>query len=171
MSTKKSIAISLRQLKRQTSSLATLNCALALDKAHENRSFQELVQSPVSVLQGIGPKHTLHWQQLRCHSIYDLAHYKPYRFCKAVQILAATEVPDGRLENAVMNIYKGLDKESQSQSLQELLKCSPQVLFGVSETTEKTLNSLGVHSIKDMANLKYCQWAEAILIAAEFEQI
>jgi hypothetical protein len=87
----------------------------------------------------------------------------------AIQTLAETE--RGRLETAVMNIDKGLDKEYEKQSLQEILKAHVHCLQGISEQkAAEVWKHLGVVTVQDLANRKYFRWAQAVVTAAKFEQ-
>ena len=70
-----------------------------------------------------------------------------------------------------MNINKAVDKSYESKSLKELADAPVDALQGVSENDAKLLlEAFNVKTIKDLANLKYVKWAQAIVFLAETEQ-
>jgi hypothetical protein len=149
-----------------------LNCGRALVKAAEVSNFKDLCQQPATTLQGIGPKHGAKLQQVGLHTIQDLANYRFFHLAAAIQTLAETEQEGGRLELAVMNMDKGLDKDHEKQSFQEILKSPVHCLQGISEQKAADVwKPLGVVTVQDLATLKYFRWAQAIVTAAKFEQI
>mmetsp|Transcript_21893 Transcript_21893/g.28340 ORF Transcript_21893/g.28340 Transcript_21893/m.28340 type:complete len:203 (+) Transcript_21893:242-850(+) len=149
----------------------TLNCNKALKKGDEAVSFKELIESkPVTSLQGIGPKHEAQLEALKLRTIADLANYKFFHLARSIQTLAQVEEAGERLEHATMNLDKGLDKAFESMSLNEVCKAPASALSGLSDIAGETLKQLGVKTVDDLAQWKYCKWAEAIQVAAKYEQ-
>lgn len=153
-----------------TTSPRQLNCAFALDKEHERFSFRELTECSTSALQGIGPVHQEQLQSLKLKTIQDLANYRFYHLAKAIHTLAQTEETGGRMEDAAMNLNKGLDKAYETKSFTDLLDAPVEALQGISEASGANLKALGAGTIGDLAMLKYCKWAEAIVTASKFEE-
>lgn len=151
--------------------LATFNINKALKKAEEGDSFQDLTKQPVTTLQGIGPKHAEELESLSLKTIEQLANYKFFHLARSLTTLAASEEVDGRSDDSVMNFNKGIDKECQDLPLSQLIEQPTHALKGIHpDTSGQTFQSLGVKTIKDLASFKYCQRAEAIVVAARFEE-
>ena len=148
----------------------TLNCAQALIKAHEGESFSNISKQDVTALQGIGPKHQEQLHRLRLKTVADMANYKFYHLAKAITVLAETENEEGRLPESVMNINKGIDKAHEKQSFKQLVDAPVAALQGISEASGETFKLLGVATIGDLGRLKYCRWAEAMQVAAKYEE-
>ncbi len=70
-----------------------------------------------------------------------------------------------------MNINKAVDKAYETKTLKELLKCPVSALQGVSDNDAKLLKeAFGIDNIKELAELKYIKWAQAIAVLAEKEE-
>ncbi len=70
-----------------------------------------------------------------------------------------------------MNINFALDKAYETKPLQELVDAPVAALQGVSEGDAELLKkAFNVKTIKDLANLKYIKWAQAIVTLAETEE-
>ena len=165
--------VSCRSLSKKAAAAGphALNCAKVLSKGDAGgKHFSDLIQLPVHDLQGIGPKHENELKQLGIKTIENLANYKFFHLARSIVTLAETEVENGRLEDAVMNIDKGVDKAYEQMSFNDIKKQPVQALLGISEEAGLTFKLLGVSTVADLANFKYCRWAEAIVTAAKFEQ-
>ena len=69
-----------------------------------------------------------------------------------------------------MNINKAVDKAYENKSFKELADSPVDALQGVSEGDAKLLKeAFNVKTIKDLANLKYVKWAQAIIVLADTE--
>jgi len=70
-----------------------------------------------------------------------------------------------------MNINKCVDKALEKKTLKELVNAPVSALQGVSEGDEELLKkAFNVKTVKDLANLKYVKWAQAICTLAEGEE-
>jgi len=85
-------------------------------------------------------------------------------------ILAETEEMDGRADGSMMNVNKGLDKDSENLPLSDIVQLPVHALQGLTEPKAEVFAQLGVKTIQDLGNFKYCQWAEAMATAAKFEE-
>jgi hypothetical protein len=69
-----------------------------------------------------------------------------------------------------MNINKALDKAYETKPLKEVADAPVDALQGVSENDAKLLKeAFNVKTIRDLANLKYVKWAQAIVTLADTE--
>ena len=70
-----------------------------------------------------------------------------------------------------MNINKGVDKAYETKSFAEIADSPVDALQGVSENDAKLLlEAFNVKTVRDLAQLKYVRWAQAIVTAAEIEE-
>lgn len=147
-----------------------LNINFSLIKAEEGKKFSELRDHPVMTLQGIGPKHSKELEQLGLRTIQQMADYKFFHLAKAIQTMAALEEAGNRSETSEMNLNRGLDKAFETYALRDLLEQPVDALQGLTPAAGETLASLGVKNIENLANFKYCHWAEAIATAGKFQE-
>lgn len=150
-----------------------LNVNNALKKADEGLYFNDLAgpQSPVTTLQGIGPKHAQGLESLGLDSMEKLANCKFFHLARSLVTLAATEEDGGRAEASTMNVNKGLDKEYEHFPLRDLIRLPVHALQGISEAKGEVWTSLGVKTVEDLAEFKYCKWAEALTVVAKYEEV
>lgn len=148
----------------------TLNVSKCVDKAHEGKTFKQIVKLNPGALQGLkeGVADEM-LASLGVKTIKDLAKWRHYRLAKAIAVLAATEVEGKRLEGCTANINSGVDKAFEGSSLSQLLDAPPSALQGLAPWTDTTLEKLRIKSVKDLSKWKFARWAEALVIAAEFE--
>ena len=138
-------------------------------KKDEGRHFADLANDSIATLDGIGPHATAVLDALGVQTIRELAHYKYFLLSRALVTLAETEVENKRPPNSVMNIDKGVDKQHETLSLKEIIKSPVHVLEGLTDKAQDLLKQLGVKTVQDLGQLKYCRWAEAIVEVAKFE--
>lgn len=70
-----------------------------------------------------------------------------------------------------MNINKALDKAYETKSLKEIADAPVDALEGISAGDAELLQkAFNVKTIRDLANLKYVKWAQAIVTLSETEQ-
>ena len=149
----------------------TLNISTAIMKDDEGKHFTDLVTAEVSTMQGIGPKATEVAAELKLNTIEDLAHYKYFKWARAIATLAETEVEGDRPDGSMMNINKMVDKIYERKSLKEIVEAPVAALQGVSDAAGSLLAELHVHTVGDLAAFKYCRYAEAIVQAAQYEDV
>jgi len=148
----------------------TFNFNQAVDKAHEGKSFTELLELPPSALQGLAERVDPLFARLHIKTIKDLASWKYYHIAKAIAYLGQTEEPNKRSEGAESNLNEALDKEWETKTFAEILDAPLGAFQGVGDVTEEILGEIrGLKTIRDLANWKYCQWAEAIKTLAQYE--
>mmetsp|Transcript_10327 Transcript_10327/g.12415 ORF Transcript_10327/g.12415 Transcript_10327/m.12415 type:complete len:185 (+) Transcript_10327:72-626(+) len=145
----------------------TLNISEAVMKEDEGKHFSTLAESPISTLQGIGPKATEVLEAIGCKTVEDLATYKYFLLARALSTLAETEVAGDRPSDSVMNVDKAVDKEYESKSLKEIAEAPISALQGLTTKADELLGGLGVKTIADLGSLKYCKWAESIVLLGE----
>jgi hypothetical protein len=149
----------------------TFNVNKALDKAHETKTFNEILDLPPSALQGLAESADAKLAKMKIHTIRDLGNWKFYKISRAIVALAATEEEGKRDPAGNANLNHALDKAYEVKSLAEIVEAPISALSGLAEWVDEEVHSFrpAIKSISDLAVWQYCQWAEAIIILAEFE--
>lgn len=149
-----------------------LNANGALTAYESNSHFVDLVDAPVTVLEGIGMHSGLSLKTLGCETVRELANYKYFKLARALTVLAKAELPGKRPKDSVMNVDEAVIKGFEEKSLSEIVEAPIHALQGLSESgAERSLESLGVRTINELAEFVHCQRAEAIVEAAEYEHV
>ena len=71
----------------------------------------------------------------------------------------------------MMNVNKMVDKAYETKTLKEIVEAPAAALQGLSDAAGELLDDLGVKTVGDLAAFKYCRWAEAIITAAQYEDV
>ena len=88
---------------------------------------------------------------------------------KAITYLSTTS--DGkRAEGSKFNIDKAVMAGFEAKTLNEIVGAPLATLQGLSEEKAEHLSVLHVHTIKELADLNYAHWAEAIVELAQYEE-
>mmetsp|Transcript_15376 Transcript_15376/g.33612 ORF Transcript_15376/g.33612 Transcript_15376/m.33612 type:complete len:185 (-) Transcript_15376:131-685(-) len=148
-----------------------MNISEAVMKADEGRNLTDIAGESIHVIQGIGPMSEKILEAMGVKTVKDLATYKYFIMARAIKVLAETETEGGRPEGSVMNIDHAVDKDFESKSLTELLEAPLSALEGLTEKADDLLGELHCKTIGDLADLKYCKWAEAIVELAKVEEL
>mmetsp|Transcript_47199 Transcript_47199/g.65512 ORF Transcript_47199/g.65512 Transcript_47199/m.65512 type:complete len:203 (-) Transcript_47199:215-823(-) len=149
----------------------TMNISEAIMKGDEGKHFNDLKDADVTVLQGIGQFSAGVLEHLGVKTVSDMATYKFFLLARSIKTLAATETKDGRLEGSVMNVDNAVDKEWEAKSLREIVDAPTEALQGISKGACELLESLGCKTVGDLAEFKYCLWAESIVTISSFEEM
>jgi hypothetical protein len=147
-----------------------LNCNGAVMKADEGKHLAELAKAPITTMQGIGEVHAKVLDHLGIKTVEQLAKYKYFLMARGLKTLAEVEVKDGRVPDSVMNVDHAIDKEDESKSFVEMIESPIRVIEGLTKDAEDLFKHLGVKTVGDLADFKYCRWAEAIVELAKYEE-
>jgi nucleotidyltransferase/DNA polymerase involved in DNA repair len=147
-----------------------LNCNKAVMKADEGKHLKELAQAPIEALQGIGKVHGDVLKHLGVETVMELATYKYFLMARGLKTLAEVEEKGKRHADSVMNVDHGIDKAEESKSFTEMVESPIHIIEGVTTDAEELFKTLGVKSVGDLAEFKYCRWAEAIVEMAKYEE-
>jgi RecG-like helicase len=148
----------------------TMNVSECLMKGDEGKHFKDMCDAEVSTLQGIGEVSSEVLEKLKIKTVSELARYKFFVIARSIKTLSETETKDGRLKGSVMNIDKAVDKAYESKSLKEIVDAPIAALQGISSEAGELLEKLHVKTVGDLAEFKYCRWAESIVAIAEYEE-
>lgn len=143
----------------------TLNCSLALMKDKEGLHLADITD--IADIQGIGPHSEEALKSLGVKTVKELATYKFFLLARALTTMAETEKEGDRPKDSVMNVDKAVDKDYENKTLTEIVAAPVSALEGLTEAADVLLKKLGVKTIGDLGNLKYCRWAEAIVLLGE----
>merc|ERR1712137_370288 len=149
----------------------TFNMNKALDKAHETKSFKQILELPPSALQGLAERADAKFAKMHIKTIADLGNWKFYKIAKAVAALADTEEENARNAEGESNLNSALDKAWETKTFAEMMKAPLSALQGLAEWVDDELEDLrpAPKTVEDLANWKYCRWSEAFITLAEYE--
>ena len=146
-----------------------MNLDHAVVKKDEDHTLTDIASQNIQALQGIGLKKDAVLEALNLKTVKDLGKYKYFKIARAIKTLADRE--GKRPAGSAMNIDHALVKEHSTKSFQELLKAPLSALEGFTDKAAILLSEMGVKTIGDLADFKYCKWAEAILELAAYEEL
>lgn len=69
-----------------------------------------------------------------------------------------------------INVNKAVDKAYETKTLKEIAEAPVSALEGLSDRHGKLLADLGVHTIRDLGEWKFANWARAIVELAKLEE-
>jgi hypothetical protein len=147
-----------------------LNCSEALMKKDEGNHLTEISQSKITTLQGVGDFHAGVLEHLGVRTVGELAKYKYFLIARGIKTLAEVETKGGRLKGSVMNIDNGIVNEAETKSFADMVASPLHILEGLTTKTEDMFATFGVKTVGDLAEFKYCRWAEAIVELAKHEE-
>eukprot|EP00299_Pterocystis_sp_00344_P004776 c16051_g1_i1.p1 GENE.c16051_g1_i1~~c16051_g1_i1.p1 ORF type:complete len:187 (+),score=54.91 c16051_g1_i1:39-599(+) len=156
--------------KARTDNHAGINLNFALDKEHETKSLKEIVDLPVSALQGLAERADDIMSEFRVGSIRQLGTWRFALYAAAILELSEVEEEDGRHATAHMNIHAALDKADQHKSLRELVQSPVSVFHGISDAGAEILSKLNVRTVGDLGKWKFFRWSRAMVVLAEKEK-
>jgi predicted RecB family nuclease len=130
------------------------------DKAYEAKNILELVKAPVSAISGVSKYDTQDLKQaFGIETVEDLA---KNRYVKLAQGISYFSVCSGEI----------LDKEFESKEYENLAKKPVSAISGVSERDAALLKkAFGIETIKDLAENKYVNVAQAAVTLASLMQV
>ncbi len=129
-------------------------------KAHRNIPLNDLPESPITVLKGVGDRAAeLLYESFYVRTVRDLADLKYILW--AQEILALEKVPQSKID--MHGFEDKLIKQYEATPIKSLLDLPISVLQGVSEADEERMRELGVKSVRNFAKMKHARWAQEIL--------
>jgi predicted RecB family nuclease len=147
-----------------------LNCSEALMKKDEGKHLTEISKSDILTLQGIGDYHAGVLEHLGIRTVGELAKYKYFLMARSIKTLSEVETKGGRLTGSVMNIDNCIVTAAETKSFTEMVASPVHILEGLTTKTEDLFETFGIKTVGDLADFKYCRWAEAIVELAKHEE-
>jgi len=156
--------------KSKQSDVYQINVNKAVDKAHEAKSFSEIVKLPPSALQGLSEKADTVLAEFGIKTIRDMGTWKYYNIALAIMDLSKAEEKNARAENSKLNINKALDKKHEKASLKEITKLNLSAFQGLTDSADEAFKPIGaVRTISELAKWKYFGWARSLTTLADYE--
>lgn|SRR3990167_4244683 len=149
----------------------TFNFNKAVDKAQEVKTFTDLKALPPSALQGLTERGDVVFAKVKIQTIEDLGRWKYYHIAKAIKTLAETEEEGARNPEGDANLNSALDKEWETKTFNEMLNAPISALQGLGDWVDGAFKELrpAPKTIGELADWKYCHWAEAITTLSLYE--
>ena len=144
-------------------------------KEHQNKSYREILDLPPSVFIGLDDQEDVDsiFKRFQIETIRDLGNWKFYHIAKSILYLAGTEEPGKRSKEAISNMNQALMKEWETKPMKDMVEAPISILQGLTDSQSRTLSS--IHSagypinVKQLANWKYCRYAESLIALSDFE--
>ena len=136
-----------------------------LDDVHHSKSYVEILKLSPSSLQGLEHSADEIFAKLRIESIEDLGAWKFYKIAKSIAVLATTEERGRRNPIGSSNFNAAVIQEWETKSFNEILDAPITALQGLADWVPGSLNQLPLapRTVRQLAEWKYCQWAEAFI--------
>eukprot|EP00301_Raphidiophrys_heterophryoidea_P014789 c23252_g1_i1.p1 GENE.c23252_g1_i1~~c23252_g1_i1.p1 ORF type:complete len:195 (+),score=50.19 c23252_g1_i1:39-587(+) len=147
-----------------------INLNKALDKEFEVQPLSEIVESPVSCLQGLAERADDILKEFNIKSVRQLGTWRFFQYAVAIVELASVEEEGKRSDDALMNINLAIDKSDRHKSLKELAESPVSVFNGISDEGNAILGKLHIKTVSDLGRWKYARWAHAMTVLADKEQ-
>jgi len=149
----------------------SLNINKAVDKAHENKSFADIVKLPPSALQGLSEKADASLADYNVKTIRDMSDWKYYNIAVAIAELSKYEVKGKREDTSRANINKAMDRKHEKTSLKGMLALPLSAFSGLTDAADTHFTEQGVtfRTIGDLAKNKAFRMAQNIVTLAGFE--
>lgn len=131
-----------------------LNIKEMVDKAWENKSFKEISEASVSIIQGISEAGAEVLKKvLNVKTVRDLATNKYIEWAQSI--------------SKVSDVKDIVDKSFETKSAKEIADASISALQGISDTGfEQLAKVFHTKTIKELANNKFVEWAQQIYEAS-----
>ena len=104
-------------------SIKSWNLNKMLDKKHECKSLKEIIELPLSALQGLDHQADAVFEKLKIRSIKQLGTWKAYKLASAITKVASFEDSYADMDNfaPLYNLEKGIDKKFHDYSFHVLV--------------------------------------------------
>eukprot|EP00420_Gonyaulax_spinifera_P023550 CAMPEP_0197905706 /NCGR_PEP_ID=MMETSP1439-20131203/60964_1 /TAXON_ID=66791 /ORGANISM="Gonyaulax spinifera, Strain CCMP409" /LENGTH=177 /DNA_ID=CAMNT_0043526997 /DNA_START=79 /DNA_END=613 /DNA_ORIENTATION=+ len=146
-----------------------LNLNKFLDKDMEVKSLHEIVDKPVSALQGLAALGTEALNARHVKTVKDLANWKFFKIANSLVTCELADESGGRDDASELNANKAVDKAWETKSITEILDGPVSALQGLTEKDDENFAKVHVKSVRALGTWKYARWAEAICVLAENE--
>lgn len=145
------------------------NISKALKVGAESLSLKQLCDSPIDVLRGVNKGHVDFFNKHHVMTVRDLAQWKFAEIASGIAVLGKLEYPTGTRKPLNINLRNALDKKDEEKKLSELLKSPPEVLQGISAEASRSLEALGIKTVKQLGVFKPYVRARAMVSLAKYE--
>jgi len=168
-----------RHVQGFTEKAYAMNLDLALDKASEGKSLKEILDGPVSSIQGLTDAADAAFAEVGVKTVRDLGSWRFYLLARAVVTLAEKEDTKSAAGHRAsdehpsashhMNIREALDREHETKSLKSVLHLHPSAFNMFPEKVDAILKKLNITTIKGLGSRKTFAWANAMVELEKYE--
>eukprot|EP00420_Gonyaulax_spinifera_P038923 CAMPEP_0197889330 /NCGR_PEP_ID=MMETSP1439-20131203/24285_1 /TAXON_ID=66791 /ORGANISM="Gonyaulax spinifera, Strain CCMP409" /LENGTH=269 /DNA_ID=CAMNT_0043509303 /DNA_START=64 /DNA_END=873 /DNA_ORIENTATION=- len=146
-----------------------MNLDLALDKACEGKSLKEILDSPISTIQGLTGMADDALAELNLKTVRDLGTWRFYLIARALVALAEKEDAGAPSAGRNMNIREALDRQHEAKSLKQVLNLHPSAFNMFPAKADVILQKLKVATIRSLGSRKTFAWANAMVELEKYE--
>jgi len=158
-----------RHVEGVTTTPYAINVDQAVIKASEGKSLKEILDSPISTIQGLTDVADDALAELGIKTIRDLGTWHAFILARAIVTMAEKE--DALAPNAThsMNIREALDREHEAKSLKRVLGLPPSALSMLPNKADEALGKLKISTIRQFGSRKAFAWANAMVELEKYE--
>eukprot|EP00420_Gonyaulax_spinifera_P019161 CAMPEP_0197893074 /NCGR_PEP_ID=MMETSP1439-20131203/32540_1 /TAXON_ID=66791 /ORGANISM="Gonyaulax spinifera, Strain CCMP409" /LENGTH=269 /DNA_ID=CAMNT_0043513323 /DNA_START=80 /DNA_END=889 /DNA_ORIENTATION=- len=158
-----------RHVQGFTEKAYSMNLDLALDKASEGKSLKEILDSPISSIQGLTGLADDALAELNLKTVRDLGSWRFYLIARALVTLAEKEDAGASSGSRSMNIREALDREHEAKSLKQVLNLHPSAFNMFPAKADAALQKLKITTIRSLGSRKALAWANAMVELEKYE--
>ena len=147
-----------------------MNLSECLVKDAEGLSLHDIVDGPISNLQGVSERADAMMEILGVSTVREFASWKFGKWSTAMVTLAELERDGKRPDGSLMNIDLALDKEHEAKSLSEVVDLPVSALQGLTPKADELLKTHHVDTIAKLGKWKYIIWARALVDLVDAEE-
>lgn len=144
-----------------------MNVNFAVDKHYENKSLKEVLDAPVSAIQGLTDIHGSALEELGLKTVRDLGQWRFFHMANAIVTLSAKE-DDMSPEQSTFNIRHAVDKEHETKTLKQIANLPPSAFNMFPAKADEVLGQLKIRTIKSLGSRKVFEWASAMVTLEKY---
>jgi len=158
-----------------------LNINKAVIKEFEGKSLKEILDAPISAIQGLGDAVVAPMEELGLKTVRDVGTWRFYLLARAIVTLAEKEdahspcgttsglLWDSSTSHMMMNIKNAMDREHERKTLKEVLKLHPAAFNMFPAKASEFLSALKISTIEKLGLRKTFSWANAMVELEKYE--
>jgi len=146
-----------------------MNINKAVDKDFEGKSLKEILDSPISTIQGLTDVTQDALALLNLETVRDLGNWRFYLLARAIVTLAEKEDDVHPPAERSMNIREALDREHETKTLKQVLKLPPSAFNMFPSEADDVLKKLKISTIQQLGSRKTFAWANAMVELERYE--
>jgi len=145
-----------------------MNMDLALVKPSEGKSLKEVLDGPVSSIQGLSEVADAAFAEAGVKTVRDLGNWRFYLLARALVTMSEKEDTTSSGSHH-MNVREALDKEHETKSLKQVLHLQPSAMNMFPEKVDAILKKINVTTIQGLGSRKTFAWANAMVELEKYE--
>jgi len=146
-----------------------MNIDKAVIKELEGKPLKEILNAPISAIQGLSDMNADTLGALGLKTVRDLGSWKFFLLARAIHTLADKEDQAPGASGGRMNIREALDRVHEAKTLKQVCRLHPSAFNMFPESADAVLAKLRIKTIEHLATRKTFAWANAMVELEKFE--